>query len=110
MNTDTTRQLAQRITQGKLRPSVLKHCGFEIACEHEPAGLRGDDPEKANSELIAEAFLVTLETGKTPRQLADERVELIAALTEMLKRCDMFPNDPNHRKLLDRVTVSQTLK
>lgn len=35
---------------------------------------------QANAALIAEAFNVTHETGRTPRQLADERGKLLAAL------------------------------
>lgn len=43
----------------------------------------GDDLEelKANAKLIAEAGTVTNETGKTPRQLADENKELLKAIT-----------------------------
>ena len=44
------------------------------------------EERRANIELIAEAFNVTHETGKTPRQLADERAELITTL----KACKGF--------------------
>ena len=36
--------------------------------------------ETANAELICEAFNVTNETGKSPRQLADEKKELLELL------------------------------
>lgn len=38
----------------------------------------------ANAVLIAEAGTVLHETGRTPRQLVDERAELLAALRELL--------------------------
>lgn len=40
---------------------------------------------EANAKLIAEAGTVANETGKTPRQLADENKELLEALIELLK-------------------------
>lgn len=40
---------------------------------------------EANAKLIAEAGTVVNETGKMPRQLADENKELLEALTELLK-------------------------
>ena len=40
---------------------------------------------KSNAELICEAFNVSNETGKTPRQLADENKELLEALQEIKK-------------------------
>lgn len=40
--------------------------------------------QEANAELIAEAFSVATETGLTPRQLAEQRAELLEALQELL--------------------------
>lgn len=36
-------------------------------------------PSEVNALFIAEAFNVATETGRTPRQLAEERAELLAA-------------------------------
>ena len=105
MNTTTTdtRPLAERITQGLtyLWPTTWaggsdshqidgKNTVWIESEDHgEIARLRTDsgkvtDNVYANAELIAEAFNVTHETGRTPRQLADERAELIAALDNLL--------------------------
>lgn len=49
---------------------------------------------KANAKLIEEAFNVATETGRTPRQLADDRAELLVALRLMLdttRHCDGRP-------------------
>ena len=45
-----------------------------------------------NAPIIAEAFNVHTETGRTPRQLADERGELLAALRECLE-CEFAVTD-----------------
>jgi len=42
--------------------------------------------EAANANLIAEAFNVATETGLTPRQLADQRTELLAELKGIIDR------------------------
>lgn len=79
---ETTRPLAERITQG---PVTYDGCTLFIK-----QSLNGMLIFKAyvgtpgNAELIAEAFNVTHETGKTPCQLADERAELITALNGVL--------------------------
>lgn len=41
--------------------------------------------QDANAALIAEAFNVADETGRTPAQLAAERAELVAELTNLLE-------------------------
>jgi 5'-3' exonuclease len=38
----------------------------------------------ADAELISEAFNVATETGLTPRQLAEQRAELLEALKNLL--------------------------
>lgn len=50
---------------------------------------------RANAALIAEAFNVANETGRTPAQLAAERAELVAAIAKVMqehfdhaKRCN----------------------
>lgn len=48
------------------------------------ASLREGIEGNANAELIAEAFNVATETGLTPRQLAEQRKELLAVLDEIL--------------------------
>ena len=80
--TPDTRPLAERITQGpfEIHPNsatvTRTHSGYDVITVY----LGSDDERKANAELIAEAFNTCHETKRTPRQLADERAELIAAL------------------------------
>lgn len=87
--TPDTRPLAERITPGKAQflssndfadPAAVLIEGETIA-EAKPIGHRHE--MNANAELIAEVFNVTHETGRTPRQLADERAELIASLAPL---------------------------
>lgn len=47
---------------------------------------KGYHENKANAELIAEAGTVTNETGFTPRQLADQKADLLAIVAE----CDDY--------------------
>ena len=81
--TPDTRPLVGRITQG---PYKVSHSKLYFTTEEGAwiAGLRDGflpiEEKDANTELITETFNVTRETGRTPRQLADERAELIAAL------------------------------
>lgn len=59
--------------------------GFSVGIEHTDLficteiGLFTGNGE-ADAALIAEAFNVANETGRTPRQLAEERAELVGAL------------------------------
>lgn len=104
MNTNTTdtRPLAERITQGPMH--VYKHEHWwptvrtiadknilDADCSMSKGEWHENMPEAmANAELVTEAFNVTHETKRTPHQLADERAELIAALTrsqELLQHC-----------------------
>jgi hypothetical protein len=84
----TTRPLAERITQG---PNFITQKADGIIRIHSrggsPLAVIADKPEdcevaQANAILVAETFNVTHETGRTPRQLADERAELIAVLQD----------------------------
>lgn len=49
-----------------------------------PENTLGMDETKANAGLIAEAFNVHRETGLTPRQLAEQRAGLLAALKAVM--------------------------
>lgn len=49
------------------------------------ASLREGIEGNANADLIAEAFNVATETGLTPRQLAEQRAELLEALQAMIE-------------------------
>lgn len=83
-----TRPLAERITQG---PVTFRDCGrlnkdyrAVIQTANGAFDILGPpcmQEVKHNAELIAEAFNTTHETGRTPHQLADEREELIGALS-----------------------------
>ena len=59
---------------------VADHTGFNLVagCFGDVRG--GKDVAKANARLIAEAGTVYHETGLTPRQLAEQRAELLEAL------------------------------
>jgi hypothetical protein len=47
-----------------------------------------------NAELVCETGSVRIETGLTPRQLADQRAELLAALESVMDRLvDRHEND-----------------
>lgn len=63
---------------------------------------------KANAELIAEAFNVSNETGKTPRMLADENLKLIQALEGVLNNIngngDIILR--KHGKVIEEITTS----
>ena len=75
MPDELTKPLAERITQGEFHVEkytgaadscrVISRDGHKICGGHSLVGL-------ANAELIAEAFNVTHETGKTTRQPANE--------------------------------------
>lgn len=47
-----------------------------------------EEEEQANARLIAEAFNVAHETGLTPRQLADQRAELLSVAYAVFGACD----------------------
>lgn len=46
---------------------------------------KGQPEREANAKLIAEAGTVANETGKTPKQLAEENHEMLKALQEFLR-------------------------
>ena len=48
---------------------------------------------EANAGLVAEAFNVLHETGLTPRQLAEERAELLEALRGLVSVSDHYTGD-----------------
>ena len=89
---DQSLALAAKITQGTFRvaeeiagegiwveggnpdePDEICHCTVSSLFREEA---------QANAELIVEAFNVTNETGRTPRQLAEDRQELQDALRQ----------------------------
>ena len=51
----------------------------------------GKDEEQANAKLIAEAGTVANETGFTPRQLAEQKAELLEACKKMQGIQDEHP-------------------
>lgn len=68
--------------QGKSNPNNVS-AGDALVCRTFPRG-KWSDEDEANARLIAEAGTVATETGLTPRQLAAQRVELLAILGEMV--------------------------
>ena len=88
--TPTTRPLAERITQGPVR--VNQNPSFaHIAVDGDGvlAKIRGTftgrNEDIAHAEILVEAINVTHETGRTPRQLAEERAELIRELSALVE-------------------------
>ena len=100
MKTDTNETpvlpLAQRITQGGAivntdlsfengKPALIwtsKGPGYGAICHLDPEWTAKDPRHfnEANALLIQEAFNVTHETGRTPRDLANDRAELLEIL------------------------------
>ncbi len=86
MNTPQPLPLAKRITQGegyhwqgtRKSPDSLIYFGVKLGANILYMG--NSSPKGPDAELIAEAFNVTHETGKTPRQLADELKDASIAL------------------------------
>lgn len=68
-------------------PSIGSTCTHEKICDlpTDMAGNEKDAEVKANATLIAEAGTVATETGRSPRQLADERKELLDILTVIVE-------------------------
>ena len=94
MKTEDTRPLAQRITQGPyiVTESKLIFCtegGGWIAMVRE--GYLPSDEKDANTELIAEAFNVTHETGRTPRQLLERVFELERHIQDLVHKSFPIP-------------------
>ncbi len=69
-------------------------CTQFLAEIHEQAG----HPEQgeANAHLMAEAGTVASETGLTPRQLAEQREELLEALERMTMHAKSMVGEPYH--------------
>lgn len=71
------------------------------------AECRDNDLDKseqtANAALIAEAFNVAHETGRTPQQLADERAELVSA-------ADAFIYKRTHETLMNLCAILAKVK
>ena len=65
----------------------------------------GEDIEdnEANAKLIAEAGTVANETGKTPRQLADENRELLKALKSIVSEHGFNTSSSVKRKALEAI-------
>lgn len=79
---ETMRPLAERITQGPITRD-----GAVLLIKHSRTGMlffKAYVGTPENAELITEAFTVCQETGKTPRQLADE----VSDLREQVKEHD----------------------
>ena len=78
--------------------------GFNIMLYNQEHGLsKGihfSKENEANAKLIAEAGTVTNETGKSPRQLADENKELLEALHHLVGVQKEFGTDSNNRQIL----------
>jgi hypothetical protein len=76
--TKNMKRLAERITKGGCK--VDRHPEIDFSSRGVYRISTSTIPTReeliANAELIAEAFNVTNETGKSPRELADENKEL----------------------------------
>jgi hypothetical protein len=98
MTTETKRKL--NITPGpwmaynQVGNHILKTWRVRSESDDQPCGichmdesLTGDQ-QVANAELLAEAGTVANETGLTPRQLADQRAELLEKLQRLVAMHD----------------------
>lgn len=65
--------------------------GSSLVCKTFNRGQYNEDTAEANARLIAEAGTVAHETGLTPRQLAEQRKELLEAATTLIA-CDFGAN------------------
>lgn len=87
---------------------ALKVVGVQTPCVVGPSRLEA----VRNSQFIADAFNVAHETGLTPRQLAEQRDELLAALRsvtddlEKVLRARGFRDDP--KVLAARAALAKT--
>lgn len=80
-------------------PKSEKHTGTkvaeaEFACQGSNYHVSDRNEAEANARLIAEAGTVYHETGLTPRQLADQRAELLEALRELATEEYRDDDDP----------------
>lgn len=67
--------------------------------------------QQANAELITEAFNVTNECGLTPRQLLEQRNELLDALKELYELTYNWSNDKEDETLVKaNVAINNTKK
>ncbi len=76
MKTKNTRPLAERITQEPITASQLPGPRKVIMTAEQSALI---------DQIRHEAMETARETGRTPRQLADERAELIASLETLIR-------------------------
>ena len=74
--------------------------GIDEVCEKEEA--------EANAQLIAEAGTVANETGKTPRQLADDNKVLLEALNQLVEKC--LQSDGYNQKIDELYNAQQAIK
>jgi len=104
-----SRPLAERVTQGAVTCTFLQRAygdtkqesaqihvaegDGDIARVVSFAGFALTAEDRANAELIAEAFNITHETGRTPRQLAEDVKELRAAMLPLLAIVDRLHRD-----------------
>ena len=75
MKTENTRPLAERITQEPITAKHLPRPGKVVITAEQSALI---------DQIRREAMETARETGRTPRQLADERAELVASLAALL--------------------------
>ena len=61
---------------------------------------RGNEEVEANAQLIADAFNVTNETNKTPRELQKSHAELLEALKAITRECC---NDNSSHEIIWRI-------
>ena len=89
--------------QGKTNPCNVS-AGSSLVCKTFNRGQYNEDTAEANACLIAEAGTVAHKTGFTPRQLAEQRAELV----EALKDCVGYMEASAERDLNDWQTLEPT--
>lgn len=73
---------------------LIADCGCVSVVTQQTGNIALREHSEANARLIAEAGTVASETGLTPRQLAEQRQELITALKELTDIARTFRNVP----------------
>jgi len=77
-----------------------------IICEI--PGSPANESVMADAELIAEAFNVATETGLTPRQLAEQRAELLAACKKASEWLEGWASASPYIDILDEAIANAT--
>ena len=85
--------------------SIVTENGSKLLVKGIEIPLGQHEEAEANAELIAEAFNVTNECGLTPRQLFEQRNELLDVLEELYN--SMNPKDVTRNKIFMNIPLGK---